>query len=335
MNSPHSKSNWFAILLALGLGLACFVLVVALYRSRAELAETRAEAATLRVQVDAARAKAAFAPTEASGRRPASEAPATPPPAEGVSQDATAEDVAAGANRDRQRVLNADEMAAMMKSPVMQQIMASQTSTVTRLTYGHLMDHLQLTPEERDYLQTLLVEKQTNLQNLGMQLMNPGLSADDRNTLMQQLSEAWVGGEAKIREFLNDDSDYAYYQSYSQQEPERKEVGMFEASLPDGDSLDPATSDSLATLQNEARRNFPFTVDFYDQANFGNPAVLNTASVQRFLDEQSRFQSHVADEAAHLLTPSHLAIFKQNQAAVRRMTSMQLNSIVQLAGGGQ
>ncbi|MFN0126401.1 MAG: hypothetical protein ACKV19_06945 [Verrucomicrobiales bacterium] len=152
---------------------------------------------------------------------------------------------------------------------------------------------------------------------------------------MQQLSDAWTNGETKIREFLNDDADFAYYQKYSNQEPERKEIGMFEATLPDGNSLSPGTADALAALQNDARKAFPFTVDFYDQQNFGNPAVLNTASVQRFLDEQARFQSQVAQRAASLLPPDQLALFKQHQSAVRQMSAMQLNSIVQLAGGGK
>lgn len=192
-----------------------------------------------------------------------------------------------------------------------------------------------LAPNEHDYLLGLLVEKQTNLQNLGIQLMNPGLTDESRAAILKQLSDTWTQGETKIREFLNDDADFAYYQSYSQQEPERKEIGMFEATLPEGNSLSPATADALAALQNEARKDFPFTVDFYDQQNFGNPAVLNTASVQRFLDEQVRFQSQVAERAASLLPPDQLALFKQNQSAVRQMSAMQLNSIVQLAGGGQ
>jgi len=112
-------------------------------------------------------------------------------------------------------------------------------------------------------------------------------------------------------------------------------VGMFEGALTSGDSLDPATSDALANLQSEERKNFSFTVDFYNQENLGNPAVLNTTAVQTFLDEQTRFQAQVAGKVAELLTSAQLQVFKQNQAAVRQMSSMQLNSIVQMAGGGR
>lgn len=110
---------------------------------------------------------------------------------------------------------------------------------------------------------------------------------------------------------------------------------MFEASLADSDPLDAATSEALAKLQNDARKSFPFTVDFYDQQNFGNAGALNGPSVQRFLDEQAQFQAQVAEKAAGLLTPARLEAFKQNQATVRQMSTMQLNSIVQLTGGGR
>jgi hypothetical protein len=223
----------------------------------------------------------------------------------------------------------------MLSSPMMQKIMASQTATFMQTAYGHLMNKLDLTPEERDHLLGLLVEKQTNVQNLGIQLMNPNLSAEARAEILEQLKGAWTAGESKIREFMNDEADYAYYQSYSQQEPERKEVGMFEASLPKENPLDPATADALANLQNASRKKFPFTVDFYDQQNFGNPAVLNAAAVTTFLEEQSRFQAQVAEEAARLLTPAHLELYKKNQSTVHQMSAMQLNTIVQLAGGSR
>jgi hypothetical protein len=254
-----------------------------------------------------------------SGRVTAPDAPKGPPQARTQSES--------------KRRVNAEEMAAMVKSPVLQKILASQTAAVIEMTYARLIEHLRLLPEERDYFQRLLVEKQSNVQNLGMQFMNSELSAEERQKLASELQAAWTSGEAKIREFLNNESDFDYYRKYNQQEPERKEVGMFEASLATADALDAATADALATLQSEARKNFPFTIDFYDQRNFGNPAALNTAAVQRFLDEQSKFQTGVAEKAAALLTPAQLDAYKQNQAAVRQMTNMQLTSIVQMATG--
>ncbi|MGI8602243.1 MAG: hypothetical protein ACR2OZ_04505 [Verrucomicrobiales bacterium] len=327
--NPPRKSGWSAIVVSLGgviFGGLFIWLLVSNARMRGELTQMREENA-------ARRAKSVLA-TEETG--PNKGEPKLAPGDSAAAVDAAAARAPAApaaARAESKRRVNREEMAAMLKSPVMQKILASQTSALMQMTYDRLMNRLQLSPEERDYFQRLLVEKQSNVQNLGMQFLNADLPAEERQALVKKIEEAWTAGEAKIREFLNDETDFAYYQTYNHQEAERKEVGMFEASLPEADTLDAARSDNLANLQSEARKDFHFTVDFYDQRNFGNPTVLNSAAVQRFLDEQTEFQSQVAEKAAALLTPSQLAAFKQNQAAMRQMMNMQLTSIVQMANG--
>jgi uncharacterized FAD-dependent dehydrogenase len=74
-------------------------------------------------------------------------------------------------------------------------------------------------------------------------------------------------------------------------------------------------------------------VDFNNESNFGNPALLTSANVNTFLDEQSQYQAQVADKAAQLLTPAQLDAFKQNQAAMLQMTKQKMNSILQMSGG--
>ena len=200
------------------------------------------------------------------------------------------------------------------------------------VTYSALLDHFKLAPDERDYLEKLLMEKQMVQVNLGMQMLNASLSPQERGALGRQIQQGMQDSEAKIKTFLNDDQDYGYFQSYAQQEPERLEVGMFTQSV---GGLDATTSEALETMLNDSRNSYPFTVNFYDHRNFGNPAVLNSAAINQFLDEQTKFQADVAEKASTLLTPAQQEAFKQNQAAVRQMTKMQLNSIIQLTGTGQ
>jgi hypothetical protein len=247
----------------------------------------------------------------------------------------TSADSAAAAADAHKRNINADEVAALVKNPAMRNMIASQQAPVIALTYKDLMDRLQLSPAERDYLQKLLLDRQMVQVNLGMQIMNPNTSPAERRALGQQIQQGVETANANIRDFLNSDADYAYYQTYTQQESAHLEVGMFEGALSGDDTLDPATADNLAGVIANAQNNFPFTVNFYDHRNFGNPAVLNSGAVNKFLDEQTQLQGQIADQAANLLTPAQLDAFKQNQGAIRQMTKMQLNSIVQMAGGGQ
>lgn len=332
MKLKETPSGRFGYVLSLFLGLACCGFVILNYRSRLEVEKLTTEIAKLRVELNGANQRPGSAAVEKrklAMRQSDHDAESTAP------FTSSLEVPPGSAKPESKRRVDTEAMSSLVKSPMMQKIMASQTTAVLQMTYGRLMDHLELSGEEREYLQRLLVEKQTNLQNLGMQLMNPGLSGDDRSAIMTNLTEAWKSGEAKIREFLNDEADYAYYQIYNKQEPERKEVGMFEGSLKEGELLDAATSDALANLQSESRKNFPFTVDFYNQENFGKPGILNSGAVQTFLDEQTKFQAGVAEKAADLLSPAQLQVYKQNQAAVRQMANMQLNSIIQMVGIGR
>ena len=228
-----------------------------------------------------------------------------------------------------------EELKAMATSTGMQNIIASLQAAVIQMAYKDLLDHLQLSPEERDYMQKLLLDLQMTKVTLGMQYLNPALSPEERTALGEQMGQGMAADNAKISDFLNSSEDYAYYQSYSQQEPEHTEVGMFESALTGDDALDPATADALASLLNNARTSFPFTVDFNNQATFGNPAVLNNASVNKFMDEQAQLQAQEADKAASLLTPTQLQAFKLNQAAMQQMAKLRLSNIVQMAGGGQ
>jgi hypothetical protein len=64
-------------------------------------------------------------------------------------------------------------------------------------------------------------------------------------------------------------------------------------------------------------------------------AAFTVFMMIRSRHEMAHLKFQVADQAASLLPPDQLALYKQNQSAVRQMSAMQLNSIVQLAGGGQ
>ncbi len=324
MNTTSTKSN--RILLVL-LGLACFALgywawtlngqVSALQKENDDLQPKLAKAEQ-RAKADAAEVKMLRALTPRSG-----------------STVATAANPADAANSARKRNLNPEEMAALIKNPAMQSIISSQQAAMMQMTYKDLMDRFKLSPEERDYMQKLLVDKQMTKMNIGMQYLNPNLTADERAAIGQQFVQGMAASENNMHQFLNDDADYAAYQAYSQQEPERMEVGMVETSLAGSEPLDSSTADALTSLMSSTRQNFPFTVDFNNESNFGNPALLTGASVNKFLDEQTQYQAQVADKAAGLLTPAQLDAFKQNQAAMMQMTKQKLNSILQMSGGKQ
>ncbi len=295
-----------------------------LVQSRSEINDLKAAQADLTQKLDAETKRTRVASAEAANSRKQmgnviGEA--------GALQKAV--DAEKAANK---RNFTKEELATLSKNPALQSLIASQQSAIIDMTYSAMLDRFKLAPDERDYLEKLLMEKQMVQVSLGMQMMNSALSPEERMALGRQIGQGIQESNAKIRNFLNNDQDYAYYTDYAKQEPERLEVGMFTQSV---GGLDATTSESLATMLSEERASYPFTVNFYDHSNFGNPAYLNAATINKFLDEQTQFQATVAEKAAGLLTPAQQEAFKQNQTAVRQMTKMQLNSIIQLTGAQQ
>jgi hypothetical protein len=211
-------------------------------------------------------------------------------------------------------------------------ILAQQAKTVD-VIFADLFKHFQLSPDQRDALLKLLVQKQTNQADYSLKMMDPGLSNDARSQLVQQLQSANDTTDAQIRDFFDNDAAYVYYQTYVQQEPERMEVGSLTESL-DGANLplDPTQADTLVNLMYQERANFKFTQDFYDQTKI-TPQSITGPAADIFLQEQEQLQSQIADRAASILSPDQMTIFRQNQANMRQLMQLNLNMARQLAGG--
>ena len=323
-NPPHPK-------FIPGLAIACLILMGLLAWLQERSTNVDAENADLKKSLATAEKRARDAEADAvRWHRQADSllAQAGPAAAPANPGDTTAAD-------GHKRNFNPAELSAFATSKGMQNLLASRQAAIIAMTYKDLLDRFKLSPEERDYMQKLLLDRQMVQVTNGMQMMNPALAPDERAALGQQIMQGVQADDAKIHDFLNSDADFATYQGYHQQEPERTEVGMFESSLSADNALDPATADTLAGVLAEARKNFPFTVDFNNDRTFANPAVLNTPTVNKFLDEEAQLQAQVAEKAAALLTPAQLETFKQNQAAMSQMTKMKLGSIVQMTGAGQ
>jgi hypothetical protein len=325
MKTEPTKANRLPLII---LSLAVFALGFWAWTLSGQVSALQQENDELKPKLAAAEKRA-----KANAAEVASQRALTPHYAPGLEAASNPTDAA---NVTRKRNLNPDEMAALIKNPAMQSIISSQQSAVIQMEYKDLMDRFKLSPQERDYMQKLLVDKQMTKMNIGMQYLNPSLSPEDKAAVGQQFVQGMAASDDNMRQFLNDDADYAAYQSYSQQEPERLQVGMMETSLANGsEPLDPTTADALTSLMSSTRQSFPFTVDFNNESNFGNTSLLTGTNVNKFLDEQAQYQAQVADKAAQLLTPAQLDAFKQNQAALLQMTKQKMNSILQMSGSAK
>jgi outer membrane murein-binding lipoprotein Lpp len=230
------------------------------------------------------------------------------------------------------------QMAEMMKNPAMHDMIAAQQKQAVEMSFGDLIKHFNLSPEERDQFVKLLTDRQMDQVDIGLKAMDPSLTPDERAALGQQIKDANAADDAKIQQFLNDDADYAYYQTYVQQQPERTEISMLNTTLAkDNMPLDPTQADNLATMMYNARTNFKFTQNFGDPTAAASidPSSMTDQAIQTYLQQEAQLQSQIADQAASLLTPEQLDIFKQNQAQMLQLAKMGMTMSRQMMGGGK
>jgi len=229
------------------------------------------------------------------------------------------------------------QVAEMMKNPAMRDMVAAQQKQAVEMNFGDLIKHFNLSPAERDQFVKLLTDRQLNQMDISLKLMGGGnITPDDRAALGQQIKDTNAASDAQIQQFLNDDSDYAYYQTYVQEQPERMQLSTLNTQLTKaGIPLDPSQTDNLAGVMYDARKNFKFTTDYSDPTASTSPDALSDQSVQTYEQQQEQLDGQIVEQVTPLLTPDQLEIFKQNQAQMRQLTQMGLNMSHQMLGGGK
>ncbi len=228
------------------------------------------------------------------------------------------------------------QLAEMMKTPAMRDMITAQQKQAVEMNFGDLIKHFNLSPAERDQFVKLLTDRQLNQMDIGLKIMGGNLTADDRAALGQQSKDANAATDAQIQQFLNDDADYAYYQTYVQQQPERMQLSTLNTQLTKaGIPLDPSQTDNLASVMYDARKNFKFTTDYSDPTALTSPNALTEQSVQTYEQQKEQLDSQIVEQVTPLLTPDQLDIFKQNQTQMRQLTQMGFNMSRQMLGGGK
>ncbi len=226
-------------------------------------------------------------------------------------------------------------MAEMMDNPAMKDMMVAQQKAQLDVFFKGLYEKLDLTPDELEHFKGLLTDLQMVNVESGMKLMGGDLTDAEREALMEKIKEDQETAKARIKEFLNDESDYAYYDFYSSTLNERMTTSTLNKSLAEKEmALDPTQEESLVQLMYDERQKIDYEFDYNDQNNF-DPTTLSEETVARFLEQQNQLQSNIAASASNLLTPAQMEVFTQSQQQMRAMQEMGLNMAKQMFSGDE
>lgn len=206
----------------------------------------------------------------------------------------------------------AGALREMLKNPAMRAMMEQQQAMQVEASYARLMDQLQLTDEEKAHFKKLLVEKQKAETDLGMKILDPNLTAEDRKQIVAQAEKNKNTFDEAIKTFLNDEGDWNSFQAYEDTKPERSSYDAM------GRTLFASSSEPLTPQQEQILMNTMVQVrksPTADQAalskSLQDPTQINTANINRLLEMMRQNNQRILEQSATNMTPGQLKTLEQ------------------------
>lgn len=142
-----------------------------------------------------------------------------------------------------------NNMMTMMEQPEMQRLMAIQQKGQLDSRYAALFKNLKLSPEQLDKFKTLLVEKQTALQDVLAAARSQGINLrDDPESFQKMVAQTQAEVDNSIKAMLGEEG-FAKYQNYQETIPQRSVVNQLQQSLSyTGSPLSDAQAEQLVQI---------------------------------------------------------------------------------------
>lgn len=148
----------------------------------------------------------------------------------------------------------ASQWAKMMESPAMKKQMLAQMEGQIGPALADLYAHLGLEGEDLTHFKGILAEKWLAQQQIGMKMMSAVGDPEKNAAIKEELKKASESTEENVREFLNDEEDYAFFQAYQKQLPDRMELDQFSSALStEGLTLSDEQKNQLLVAMGEER----------------------------------------------------------------------------------
>lgn len=228
---------------------------------------------------------------------------------DGVVAGVTQDNIAA---EQRERMMR--NIAENMAMPEMNEMIQQQQRVLMADQYRSFIQTLGLNPQEEEYLMDLLTARRMLQVDMGMKLMTGMLSEAERQKMMEQVHSGMEEMDKEIDWFLNNETDSDYFRYFDKTEGERATVvSVGKAANQAGHPFDEGVEEELVAILYEELNNNPFSVNFEEN---GEPVFENftDANINTFLAELAQLREPVFQQAASVLDPEQLEIFKQYYA---------------------
>ena len=206
----------------------------------------------------------------------------------------------------------------MSENPVTRSMMAQGVKAMAATWYADLIDKFQLSDEEAEYFLGLKSEMLAGQQQLAMKLMGAE-DEEERQTIMDEIKSLETKNEDEIKAFLNDDGDFATFQAYEKQLPERQQLDGLRTAFADTAPLDPGQEDALVEAMYRGRSQHKGTD--WNGAE-GMQALASPDAKDRFEQDWNAQNENITREVSGVLSEDQMKAFQTYREQVKEMQLM-------------
>jgi hypothetical protein len=206
----------------------------------------------------------------------------------------------------------AGALREMLKNPAMKAMMEQQQAMQVEASYARLVEQLQLSEEEKAHFKKLLIDKQKVETDLGMKMLDPNLSPEQRKQIVAQAEKNKKTYDDAIKTFLNNESDWHHFQAYEDAKPERISFDSMGRNL-FSSSSEPLTQQQEQILMNTMTqvRKSPTQEQLALSKSLQDPSQLNAANIARLLEMMRQNNQRILEQSASHMTPGQLKTLEQ------------------------
>ncbi len=213
-------------------------------------------------------------------------------------------------------------LAEMLKAPGMKDAMRAQQKGTLDLTYASLYSYLKLPPQKLEALKGLLLDRQMAFMDIGLDVMNASLSAEEKQAKAEAAERLKKEYDAKLHELLGEEN-VELFERYEETQPERSQLLFFKQALAGTEPLTEEQEHDLITAMHEERVNYSFSTGS-ESPSGGGADVSTEEGIARHMEDLAGLQERYAARAAEVLTETQLEQFRASQERQRSMHEMGL-----------
>ena len=226
-------------------------------------------------------------------------------------------------------------LSKMLKDPAMKEMMAAQQKVMVQKMYGPLLKELNLTPEQNEAFQQIVLEHQMSAADQAFALMGEGDAG--KTDAVNKLKDKEKGNRGRPESGARGGEGTRSTADYKTTLGERMQLDRLRQQLEDGTTpLQDAQTKALLQVMKEERERVPPVVPTQGSGNAAELSKLLTAeAVEKQMEWQADLGRRVQERAAQILSPEQLKEFADAQAQQLNLQRVGIKMARELFGSGK